>query len=45
MTAFIKKMQPAPGSAEQVAQKLRSEHSIEAPIQVLSDAFKLSGLK
>jgi hypoxanthine phosphoribosyltransferase len=45
MTAFIKNIQPAPGSAEQVAQKLRSEHSIEAPIQILSDAFKLSGLK
>ena len=45
MTAFIKKMQPAPTSAEQVAQKLRSEHSIEAPTQILSDAFKLSGLK
>lgn len=45
MTAFIKKMQPAPTSAEQVAQKLRSEYSIEAPAQILSDAFLLSGLE
>jgi hypoxanthine phosphoribosyltransferase len=45
MTAFIKKMDPAPVSAEQVAQKLRLEHGIEAPTQILSDAFELSGLK
>ena len=45
MTAFIKKMDPAPASAVQVAQKLRKEHGIEAPMQVLSDAFELSGLK
>jgi len=45
LTAFIKKMDPAPASAQQVAQKLRQEHNIEAPIQILSDAFELSGLK
>jgi hypoxanthine phosphoribosyltransferase len=45
MTAFIKKMQPIPTSAEQVAQKLRLEHNIEAPTQILSDAFEFSGLK
>jgi hypoxanthine phosphoribosyltransferase len=45
MTAFIKKMEPAPTSAEQVAHKLRSEHGIDSPTQILSDAFVLSGLK
>jgi len=45
MTAFIKKMQPAPDNAEQVAQQLRAEHNIEAPIQILSDAFKLSDME
>ena len=42
MTAFINKIKPAPTSAEQVAKKLRSEYNIEVPIQILSDAFKLS---
>jgi len=45
MTAFIRKMQPAPDNAEQVAQQLRTEHNIEAPIQILSDAFKLSDME
>jgi len=45
MTAFIRKMQPAPDNAEQVAQKLRSEYNIEVPRQILSDAFKLSDME
>ena len=45
ITAFINRMQPAPTSVEQVAQKLSSEHNIEAPTKILSDAFELSGIK
>ena len=45
MTAFIKKMDPAPANVDEVAQKLRSEHCIEAPTQILSDAFELSSLR
>jgi len=45
MTAFIRKMEPAPTCVGDVAQKLRSEFNIEAPTQILSDAFKLSDMK
>jgi len=45
MTAFIRKMELAPTCVENVAQKLRSEFNIEAPTQILSDAFKLSNME
>jgi hypoxanthine phosphoribosyltransferase len=45
MTAYMKDMQPAPVSVEQVEQQLKAEHGIQAPLQILSDAFELSGLK
>lgn len=45
LTAFIRKMEPVPTCAEDVAKKLRLEHSIEVPIQILSDAFRLGNLE
>ena len=45
MTAFIKKMDPAPACAEDITQKLWSEHDLEAPLQLVTDAFELSGIK
>lgn len=45
MTSFIQKMQPSADKVEDVAQKLRSDFNIEAPSQLLTDAFNLSDME
>ena len=45
MTAHIRKMSPAPATAEGVAENLRAEFAIEVPTQILQDAMRLHSMK
>ncbi|MDH5570801.1 MAG: phosphoribosyltransferase [Gammaproteobacteria bacterium] len=44
ITEFIKNMEPAATSHEDVAQKLRADYEMEVPTQLLQDAMKLNRL-
>jgi len=45
ITEFIKTMEPAATSHEDVAKRLRADYGVEVPTQLLQDAIKLNRLK